>query len=176
MGRPAAEGSTYVAPQLAEVRYSHAAMIEMIAADPTITQRALARFFGMSEPWISTVIRSDAFQAALAERRQEVFAPILAPIKDKIEVAAHASLERLNERLNSPVAMKDEHILQAVKITTEAAGYGARVRDGGNGSGIGQVIINLPAKAPSEAAWGARYSPGGVSDAVLVQPGTPAPE
>ncbi len=170
MGRPAAEDSTYTPPQLQEVRYSHAAMIDVLVGNPAMTQRELARMFGRTEVWISTVVRSDAFQVALKAKRDEVYAPILAPMQEKLEAAAHASIERLHQRLTDVIPMKDNDLIQASKVVFDAAGYGARSR--GEGQGGPAVIINLPAKAPDEAAWGARYAPRPV-DTLIIEQGTP---
>jgi len=172
MGHPAAADSTYTPVQLQEVRYSHEAMIEVLVGNPAMTQRELARMFGRSEVWISTVVRSDAFQVALKARREEVYAPILAPMKEKLEAAAHASIERLHDRLTGIIPMKDNDLIQASKVVLDAAGYGARSR--GEGDGGPMVVINLPAKAPDEAAWGARYAPRPL-DALVIEAGTPTP-
>jgi len=146
-------------------------MIEVLVANPSMTQRELARMFNRSEPWISCVARSDAFQVALKARRDEVYSPILAPMQEKLEAAAHASIERIHERLTSVIPMKDNDLIQASKVVLDAAGYGARSR--GEGDGGPMVVINLPSKAADEATWGARYAPRPV-DRLIVDAGTPS--
>src|SRR2546421_725388 len=58
-------------PLVRGLRYTHEAMVDMLIAEPWISQNELAARFGFSPSWISTVICSDAFQAKLAERRGE---------------------------------------------------------------------------------------------------------
>jgi hypothetical protein len=158
-------------PTLLEVRYTHEACIDRVILQPGITQRELAREFGMSEVWMSTVFRSDAFQARLAERKKEVIGPLFATMEEKLAAASHAALDKLTERLIGPVAMKDEVLVRSAEVLLSATGYGARDRKEGSGS---TVIINMPGKAPSEAAWAQRYTPPGVSDAVEIRGGTPS--
>src|SRR5438309_167693 len=52
-------------PRLQRVHYSHEAIIDRMITEPTLTQRQLAVEFQVSENWLSTVVGSDAFQAAL---------------------------------------------------------------------------------------------------------------
>lgn len=153
--------------ELAEVRYSHKAMIELILANPGIHQRELATFFGRTESWISIVMRSDAFQAALDARRTEVYDPILAPLRAKFEAAASMALDRVLERLEG--GAPDKFVLETAKLAAGALGYGASGGGAGSSPAV-SVVIQVPQKAASEAAWAERYDPtrraeaGGVVD------------
>jgi hypothetical protein len=61
--------------------------------DPTLTQRQLAAEFQVSENWLSTVVGSDAFQAALAKRRDDLLDPeVIASIEERFKGAVHLSL------------------------------------------------------------------------------------
>lgn len=149
----------------------------MLVAKPFMTQRELAAHFGVSENWMSQVVRSDAFRARLAEEKEKHWSPILATNAEKLEALAAASLDKLLEKVQGPAAMPtDKLLVETAKLTTAALGYGAR--PSGERSGpAAQVIINLPAKAPDEKSWATRHapSPGGIIDVPSEGSGTPAP-
>ena len=60
-----------------KLRYTHEAVIDMIIAEPGVSQGKLAAMFGYTQGWLSTVMGSDAFKAKLAERRGELVDPVL---------------------------------------------------------------------------------------------------
>ena len=157
-------------PTLDEVRYSHEACIDLVILRPGITQREIARYFGYTEAWMSTVFRSDAFKAALAAKKDEVIGPLFAAMEEKLSAASHAALDRLTERLLGPAVLRDSDLIRGTEVLLSATGYGARVRDGGPTT---QVVINMPGKATNEAAWAAKYTPGGASLVLDANGGTP---
>jgi hypothetical protein len=111
-----------------KVNYSHDAMIDMILAQPGISQNLLAAKFGYTPSWICQVLQSDAFQAKFAERRKEVVDPILMDSVEKgFEAMVRRSQEILMEKLNAPThQIPDQLVLQALQVSSRAAGYGAR--------------------------------------------------
>lgn len=123
-------------PAIQKVRYTHEDCINRILVEPTISQNALAEIYGYTAGWMSIVMNSDAFQARLAERRQELIDPVLqATINERFRALTVRSLEVLQEKLSKPVeAISD-------KLALEAAALGAR------SLGIGQTPV-----APSSGA------------------------
>lgn len=111
------------------VTYTHAAMIDLIIANPWMSQDDLARHFGYSATWISNIIHSDAFQTAMALRKDEVVDPVLRQtVEDQFKGLVARSLEIIRFHLNKPardvpvtVAMK------ALEVSAKAAGFGAKV-------------------------------------------------
>lgn len=159
---------------IAKVGYKHEECIRILQVRPFISQGELAEIFGVSQSWMCQVMGSDAFKARLAEAKAEVHGPAVASVAEKLQQLAHASLDKLLTKIEGPAAMpKEETLLKSLELSTRALGYGAR--DSGQGGGGAQVIINLPGKVVDEGAWASRYtkSPGGVSDAIEVKPGTP---
>jgi hypothetical protein len=113
---------------VAKLNYSHDAMINLIIADPGISQNAIAARFGYSASWVSQVMASDAFQAKLAERSAELVDP---QIRQSVELNFKAmvlrSQEILMEKLKAPPEMiPDQLALRALELSSRAAGYGAR--------------------------------------------------
>lgn len=144
-----------------KVRYSHDAMIDLLIAEPTVQQNTLAQIFERTPGWISQVINSDAFQARLAERKEELIDPIIrATINDRLKAVAAKSLEHLVDRLNAPGAgltLKDDFLFKAAELSTKALGYGARPEGGGSNKVQVAVVVQVPPKLPSAAEWAGRY-------------------
>jgi hypothetical protein len=113
---------------IAKVSYSHEAMIDLIIANPGISQNAIAAKFGLTPSWVSQVIVSDTFQSALAKRRAEVVDPLLiATVKENFEALVNRSLDVLQQKLNRPaIEIPDNLALRALEIGSRAAGYGAK--------------------------------------------------
>lgn len=111
---------------IAKVRYTHEALIDMIVTNPWISQDSLAAYFGYSASWISTIINSDAFQAALHKRKMELVDPALKEqIDQTFDILIRRSQEILMARLQSP-EVSDNTALRTLELASRSRGYGAR--------------------------------------------------
>ncbi|CAM5998770.1 unnamed protein product [Sphagnum balticum] len=112
---------------LKRLNYSHDALINMIIANPGISQNQLAASIGYSASWISQVMSSDAFQAKLAARSAELIDPTLRQtVEDNLKGIMHRSLAILNEKLSaSPEKVPDNLALRSLEVASRALGYGA---------------------------------------------------
>ena len=143
------EGTQSAATAIARVRYTHDGMIDLIVANPAITQGALARHFGYTQAWVSRVMNSDAFQARLAARKTELVDPsLVATIEEKLRALASRSIDVVLEKLDSTNSA--EMGLKALEITSKALGYGARQQ---NLNVQNNFVVELPPKAASADAW-----------------------
>lgn len=113
-------------PQIARVRYTHEDCVDIILANPGISQNELAARYGYSAAWISVVINSDAFQARLAARRSELIDPVLmATLNERFRALTVRSVEVLQEKLCMPAAsVPDQLALQAAALGAKALGLG----------------------------------------------------
>lgn len=153
---------------IAKMRYSHKAMVDMIVANPWISQGELARNFGYTEGWVSQVIASDAFQAYLAERKNELIDPhIRATVEERFKGLVARSIEVLMRKLDDS-KVSDETALKALEIASRAAGYG-------NKSATVQLnqqfVVQVPAKHATAATWLQEHGAGGPT--VDSSPGNP---
>lgn len=153
------QGDDFSGHRLQRVRYNHEAMIDVLIAEPTITQKQLAERFGHSENWVSIVMGSDSFQAALAKRRDDVIDPFLvATVEERLRGLADQSLKVIAENLektrNTDVALK------ALDISTKALGFGARNTN--QGAVQNNFVIQLPPKIESSSEWAKAHSAGPV--------------
>lgn len=113
---------------IAKLRYTHEAMVDLIIANPAISQNELARRFGYSPAWVSRVLASDAFQTKLAERSKEVVDPtVRQAVEEQFKGLVLRSLEILQEKLDRPTEqIPDQLALRALEISSRAAGYGGK--------------------------------------------------
>ena len=146
-----AQGDDFSGNRLKKTRYNHDAMIDVIIAEPTITQNELAKRFDRSVGWISIVMGSDAFQAALAKRREEITDPFLvATVEERLRSLADQSLQVIAENLEK--SKNTDLALKALDISAKALGFGARTQT--NGATVqNNFVVQLPPKIESSSDW-----------------------
>ena len=148
-------GTASAANAIARVKYSHDAMIDLLIANPAISQNELAANFGYTVPWVSRIMNSDAFQARLALRKEELLDPVIvASIEEKFRALASKSLDVVLDKLS--VTNSAELGLKALEISATALGYGARQQ---NLNVQPNFVVALPAKAADAGSWASAHSP-----------------
>jgi len=130
-------------------------MVDILLAYPMMSRSELAQRVGYSANWVSIVINSDAFQAKLAERRNELVNPVLAlSLEEKYKGLVDMSLDIVAEKLaesNNPALA-----LQALEIGNKALGLGQQ-----KGQNLVQAnfVIQVPTKSASSTEWAEAYKP-----------------
>lgn len=141
--------------RLQKVSYSHEAMIDILIHEPTITQNELAKRFGYSVSWVSIVMGSDAFQAALAKRRDDLLNPeIIASLEERFRGLASQSLQVIAEKLEK--TSNPDLALKALEISSKALGFGARSTP--QGPVTNNFVVALPPKIESASDWASAHS------------------
>lgn len=141
--------------RLQKVSYSHEAMIDILIHEPTITQNELAKRFGYSVSWVSIVMGSDAFQAALAKRRDDLLNPeIIASLEERFRGLASQSLQVIAEKLEK--TSNPDLALKALEISSKALGFGARSTP--QGPITNNFVVALPPKIESSSDWASAHS------------------
>ncbi len=149
------EGTASAALAVARVNYTHDAMIDLIIANPAISQGDLAKHFGYTQAWVSRVRNSDAFLARLAERKADIVDPSLVlSVEEKLRTIVDKSAEIIMEKLEQ--TRSADLALKALDLGGKLAGYGAR-----NTGPVVQnnFVVALPQKATSEQGWAAAHGP-----------------
>lgn len=140
---------------IAKVNYSHKAMIDEIVRNPHVSQGALAAMFGYTPGWISQVIATDAFQAALHERKEEIIDPVLkATVEERLKGLVLQSIEKLKTKLEGNPS--DDLTLGVMAAATKALGYGAKNVDNRQ---INNFVVQVPGKAATSESWAAAHRP-----------------
>lgn len=113
-------------PHPLKLSYTHDAMIDLIIAQPSISNGELAARFGYTAAWCSMIKGSDAFRARLAARRAELVDPqITLSLEEKINGIAHRATEVIAEKLSGPAASIDDRTaLRAAEFAAKALGVG----------------------------------------------------
>lgn len=156
-----------------KVRYTHDAMIDMILQSPWISQNELAAAFGYTAAWVSLVIASDAFQARLAERREEVLDPaIRATIEERFKGLVTQSIEVLGRKLENP-NIDTEVALEIMNGAARALGYGAKAATPVQVQT--NFVVQVPHKAATAGEWAARVTAPPNAEALLNEVHTDTP-
>ena len=85
------------APGVQSVSIKHEAILNFLLMNPISKLRDVASYFGVSQPWLSCVIHSDAFQLRLRERQDLQFDISIRPMMEKVTAAAELALNRIVE-------------------------------------------------------------------------------
>ena len=151
------QGTQSAAMAIARVKYSHDAMIDLIIANPMMTQAQIAQHFGYTQPWVSRIFNSDAFLARLAERKGDLVDPAISlTIDEKLRAVADRSLDVVLDKLS--LIPTFDMAMKAMEITSKALGYGARKE---NAVVQNNFVVALPAKAETAQAWMEKHTGGG---------------
>jgi hypothetical protein len=143
------QGTQSAALAIGRVRYTHDAMIDMLIANPVISQGELAAAFGYTQAWVSRVLNSDAFQMRLAERKADLVDPtIAATIEEKLKAVASRSLDVVLDKLQA--APSADYSLKVLEVSAKALGYGARQA---NLNVQQNFVVALPSKAENTTQW-----------------------
>ena len=150
------QGTESAALAIGRVKYTHDAMIDLIIAQPAISQGELAKHFGYTQSWVSRIMNSDAFLARLAQRKADVVDPqLVLSVDEKLRAVASKSLDKVLEKLEA--APSFDQALAAVNIASKALGYGARQQ---NLNVQQNFVVALPPKAASASEWAAAHGEG----------------
>jgi hypothetical protein len=132
-------------------------MIDLLVARPEITQRELAAHFGYTEPWISQIIRSDAFREMLALRKEELVDPlILQKVEARFEILVERSLDILQEKLKQENAPSADLAIKCAELGARSLGYGQAK---GGPMVQNNFVVAMPDKAISAKEWLQQHSP-----------------
>lgn len=165
------QGTASAALAINRVRYTHDGMIDLVLANPSIRQNAIAAHFGVTVGWVSRVFNSDAFHARLAERKTEVIDPVVIHnLEEKLKGLVDQSVEILATKLEN--AQSADLAVQVLALGTKALGYGAKQQ---NVNVQHSFVVALPQKEQSASAWAKAYGPGEVVDAAVVGPASGLP-
>lgn len=138
---------------IAKLNYSHEAMIDLIVANPQISQGMLAQYFGYSQSWVSQVMSSDAFKQALKARQKEIINPALTlTVEERFESATKMALDIAHEQL----ALRDKRF--ALKLL-EVGGRIVGTKMTPQTAVQNNFVVQLPAKAASVAEWASSHDP-----------------
>jgi hypothetical protein len=114
--------------QITKLTAAHDAMIDMILANPRITNEELAAQFDMGHTWVATLRHTDLFKRRMEDRREAVIDPVLiASIEEKIRAVTDMAVEHILEKLATKKAdeLTDQFLLRAAEFGAKSMGLGS---------------------------------------------------
>lgn len=139
--------------EVKRVSYTHAAIIDAILANPSITQGRLSEMFGYTQAQTSIIVNSESFKKAMRERKAELVDPLLqTTIEDKLYGLVDTAIDTLMPHL----ANGDKNTaLRALEIGSRAMGMGVAKPQ--------QVAVNnyvavVPERAKTADDWAAMFA------------------
>ena len=117
----AADGAN-AAPPLQRLNHRHEGILRWLLANPQKPLSQCAIDLGYTQPWLSVVIHSQAFQAELKTRQLLLFGEASLEIKDKLVGVAHLALDKIIEAMPGAPA---QFALDATKEVMRSLGYTA---------------------------------------------------
>ena len=119
--------------EIKRVSVKHEAIMEYMLVNPAAPLREVAAHFGVTQAWLSTIIHSDAFQAKLSEKKDDLFSATIVPLREKMLGLAHMGVEKLGDAMEhaSPISDKDfiadttDNILKNLGYSPKSAPAGA---------------------------------------------------
>jgi hypothetical protein len=108
-----------------KLSHKHEAILQAVLSNPEAKLKTIAQHFNVSQSWLSCVIHSDAFQARMAECKEEIFHASLLPIKHRVETVAGLALDRLTEGLELNT-LSAEETRKTAEMSLRALGFGAK--------------------------------------------------
>jgi hypothetical protein len=104
-----------------KISYTHEQILNWLVLNPHVSLRECADHFGYTQPWLSTLIHSDIFQAKLRERQMQVAARVAQSIPERLQVVTNIALEKLAEKVAE--SEDPEFILDAADKALHRMGY-----------------------------------------------------
>lgn len=133
--------------QILDVSNKHMAIMDWMLANPAQPLHQVAAQFGVTQPWLSTIIHSDVFRRIYDARREE----LSKAITHKMSQVALKALSRLDDVLDNE-DIEPSFILDATDKLLARSGYSPQ----GKGAAPGLTIINNNGTVDSAALATAR--------------------
>jgi hypothetical protein len=133
-----------------QLTYTHKAMMDLVLANPTMSLKDLAEYFGVTEAWAKKVTMSDAFQAVLDKRREEIINPIISEsVTEKIRGLTNNTLDMLNSRVELGI-VKTPELIEIAKMGLTSQGLLDTSDKVVNNN---QFVVAMPNKVATSDEW-----------------------
>lgn len=111
-------------PEIQKVSVKHEAIMDFLMSNPCIALKEVADRFGVTQPWLSCIIHSDAFQTKLREKQDVMFHHTVLPLREKMTVVAHMALDKVVQQL--PLETDLKTIQNTADSVLDRLGFGAK--------------------------------------------------
>jgi hypothetical protein len=111
-------------PEIQRVSHTHNAIMDYMLANPGVNLGSIAAHFGYTQPWLSCIIHSDAFQSLLKDRQDTIFHHTVMPIREKMLGVASQALDRIAERI--PIETDLGVLTKTASTVLDRLGFGTQ--------------------------------------------------
>ena len=123
--------------QVKKVSWWHENLIEWLIMFPEKKLADAARFFNVSQAWLSVVKNSDAFRELYEQRREAHFDNVSVSTTQKLEALAEISIEELTTRIETkPEEVSIGGLQDTTNMALKALGFGGHKPTGGDKEGV----------------------------------------
>lgn len=113
--------------RIKKLSWWHEMVVDWMLTNPDGKLKDCAEFFSVTQPWLSTVVNSDAFKHYFRVRRKEHQGLVSATVIDKVEGLGKLSLDVLEERIeNDRENISLGIVRETAEMALKALGYGGR--------------------------------------------------
>ena len=113
--------------QIQNVSWWHESLIDWMVANPDSTLGEAAKFFGVSQSWLSVIIRSDVFKARFAERMDQHRTLMSRNIAERLTDITTIALEEVERRMVEEMdTITFAQLQSATELMLKCQGYTAR--------------------------------------------------
>lgn len=99
------------ANQIQTVSIKHEAILDYLLIHPAEKLGDVAKYFNVSQAWLSVIIHSDAFQVKLAEKNDVCFSSTVLPLREQLLGVAQVGVEKLGECLENASSVTDKQFI-----------------------------------------------------------------
>lgn len=118
--------------EIQRISIRHNEIMDYLMANPRVKLGDVARHFGITQPWLSQVIHSEAFQLLLKEKQDCAFHETVLSIREKINVAANLAMDKVIENLPNEPDLRTVQDVAADMLNR--LGFGSKPIGSGPGS------------------------------------------
>jgi hypothetical protein len=111
-------------PEIQKLSVRHEAILDFLIANPTVSLGDVATKFGVTQPWLSCIIHSDAFQTKLREKQDVMFHHTVLPLREKMTVVAHMALDKVAQLM--PLETELKTVQSVADSVLDRLGFGAK--------------------------------------------------
>lgn len=107
-----------------KMSHKHEEILNFMLLNPLLKMGEIAKHFGVTFPWLSTIVHSHAFQDQMTRRQDELFDnAVLQTVGEKVEAATQVTMDAYLEKV--PDLTADQLISAGDKLLNRL-GYGSR--------------------------------------------------
>lgn len=111
------------ATNITQIKPWHESLADWYIQNPTASNRQTAKFFNVSEQWVSIVKNSDGFKELMKNRREAHRDLVSVSVINKVEALAEQAIDELADQMGRK-ELPVEHVKDIAAMSLKAMGFG----------------------------------------------------